>query len=189
MALFRTIDPVAEPVTLAEAKAHLRVVHDDEDALIADLIRAARQHVEADAGLALLDQGWRLTLDDWPCDDEARIAVHPVRAVTGVTVFAADGAGAILDPGAYELDPHARPARLAFRQPGAALRRFNGVEIDLSAGFGDTGAEAPDGLKRAILLLVAHFYEFRGAFGPQDQPVSIPAGYERLIAPWRARRL
>jgi uncharacterized phiE125 gp8 family phage protein len=66
---------------------------------------------------------------------------------------------------------------------------MNGVEIDFSAGFGEAGADVPDLLKRAILLLVAHWFEFRAGFGPADQPASYPAGYERLIAGYRAGRL
>lgn len=189
MALFRTVDPQAEPVTLSEVKAHLRVDHDDEDELIGSLIAVARRQVEADTGLALLAQSWRLTLDDWPEDDVALIPLHPVVSVTGVTLFGPDGAGAILDPSAYELDRFSRPARLGFRQPGAALKRFNGIEIDIAAGFGGTGSDVPDTLKRAILVLVGHFFEFRAEYGAVDQPVSIPTGYERLVAPWRSRRL
>ncbi len=189
MALFRTLEPAGEPVTLAEAKAHLKIDHPDDDAEIAALIRAARRHLEADAGVALIEQGWRLTLDDWPDDDVATIRLHPLIGVAGVTVFGADGAGALLDASAWTLDRVSRPARIAFLSPGPALRRFNGVEIDLVAGFGPTGTDVPDTLKRAILLLLAHFYEFRAEFSAMDQPVSIPAGYDRLVAPWRARRL
>ncbi len=48
MTLFSTrSQPAAEPVTLAEAKAHLRLRHDSEDELFAGLIRAAREEVEA----------------------------------------------------------------------------------------------------------------------------------------------
>jgi uncharacterized phiE125 gp8 family phage protein len=47
----------------------------------------------------------------------------------------------------------------------------------------------PDLLRRAILLLVAHWYEFRAGFGPDDQPASYPAGYERMVAGYRAGRL
>ena len=63
MTLFRTLAPGAEPVTLAEAKDHLRLQHASEDELLAGLIRAAREDVERATGMALIDQTWRLALD------------------------------------------------------------------------------------------------------------------------------
>ena len=66
---------------------------------------------------------------------------------------------------------------------------MNGIEIDFLAGFGEAGTDVPDLLKRAILTLTAHWYEFRGVLGAEDQPASYPAGYERLIAGYRTREL
>jgi len=43
----------------------------------------------------------------------------------------------------------------------------------------------PDTLKRALQMLIAHWYEFRGAISPGDQPVSIPPGFEALIHPFK----
>jgi len=66
---------------------------------------------------------------------------------------------------------------------------MNGIEIDFTAGFGEAGTDVPDLIKRAMLALVAHWYEFRASFSGREQPVSFPPGYERLVAPWRLRRL
>jgi uncharacterized phiE125 gp8 family phage protein len=44
-------------------------------------------------------------------------------------------------------------------------------------------------LRRAILVLAAHWYEFRSSYSPADQPVSYPPNYERMIAGYRDRRL
>lgn len=189
MTLFRTVDPAVEPVTLAEAKAHLRLDHDSEDALLTGLIRAARDEVEKSAGLALIDQSWRLALDRWPRSGCALIAKHPVKEILSVTAYGPDGEASLVDPGTYEFDGLSRPARLHFSAQAAPLRAMNGIEIDFAAGFGEAGPDVPDLLKRAILVLVAHWFEFRAAFGPDDQPVSFPVGYERMLAGYRARRL
>ena len=189
MTLFRTVAPAAEPVTLAQVKAHLRISHGSEDDLIAELIRVAREEVERSTGLALIDQSWRLVLDRLPRHATVNLFRHPVRAIISVTVYGADGE-AVLVPGSdYQLDPLSRPARLHFEKAPEAPHRMNGIEIDFSAGFGEAGTDVPDTLKRALILLVAHWYEFRAQIDPGDQPVSYPAAYERLIAPYKLRRL
>jgi uncharacterized phiE125 gp8 family phage protein len=66
MTLIETDPPLAEPVTLADLKAHLRIDVNDEDALLESLIRVARAHLEAVTGTALMPRGLRLVLDDWP---------------------------------------------------------------------------------------------------------------------------
>ena len=182
-------EPAVEPVSLADAKSHLRVTHDADDAHIADLVAAARQHVERDAGLALIEQVWRLYLDDWPLDRCVRLRRHPVRRLEAVTVFDERGDPHVIEPSAVRLDAVSRPARLVVGDtvPGGAT--LNGVEIEFAAGFGETGADVPGELRRAILLLVAHWYEFRGAVAARDQPVHVPAGFERLLAPHRMRRV
>lgn len=189
MALFRTVDPAAEPVTLAEAKAHLRVDHTSEDALIGSLTIAARQEVERQTGQALIDQDWRATLDDWPLENVVQLRPFPVRQILAVTIYDENGAASILPPADYQSDANSRPARLLFHnrpEPGLCM---NGIEIDFRCGYGAAGTDVPDLLKRAILMLVAHWYEFRASHGADAQPVSIPAGFDRLIAGYRTGRL
>ncbi|MDR7222624.1 head-tail connector protein [Aminobacter aminovorans] len=189
MTLIRTVAPTAEPVTLVDAKAHLRVTHTSEDGLISGLIRAAREDVERATGMALIDQTWRLVLDRWPADNFVMLMRHPVRQVLSVTIFGSEGAASIVNPADYQLDMLSRPARIHFDRAPERLRVMNGVEIDFRTGFGEAGTDVPDLLKRAVLLLVAHWYDFRTSFGPDDQPVSYPGGYDRLLAGYRMWRL
>lgn len=189
MTLFRTVAPEIEPVTLAEAKAQLRIDHDSEDTLIAGLIRAARAEVEDRTGTALIAQSWRLALDRWPADGLVRLRRHPVREILSVTAYGSEGEAALVDPADYAADLASRPARLLFGRPPSPLRRMNGVEIDFEAGFGEAGTDVPDLLRRAVLVLVAHWFEFRAAYRAQDQPVSVPDGFDRLVAGYRTGRL
>ncbi|HXM32309.1 MAG TPA: head-tail connector protein [Chthoniobacterales bacterium] len=58
--------PTAEPVTLDEAKLHLRVTGTDDDAYIAGLITAARQLEEKIQNRAFLTTTFRMQLDSFP---------------------------------------------------------------------------------------------------------------------------
>jgi len=187
--LFRTVEPAADPVTLAEVKAHLRIGHDSEDVLLAGLIRAATAEVESRTGLALIEQSWRLTLDAVPASGLIRLRRHPVREVLSVTIYGPDGEAMLVDPVRYQADLSSRPARLLIVEPTRPVRAMNGIEVDFTAGFGEAGTDVPDLLKRAILVLVAHWFEFRAVYRSEDQPVSEPPGFARLIAAYRVRRL
>ena len=182
-------EPAVEPVALSEAKDHLRVDQAADDGLIESLIVAARTHVERETGLALIEQTWRLYLDDWPEDRCVRLRPYPVRHLERATIFDAEGDPHDIPADWLRLDTVSRPGRLHVSDaapPGASM---NGIEIEFVAGFAESPPDVPDGLKRAILLLVAQWYEFRGAYAASDQPVAVPVGFDRLIAPYRDMRV
>lgn len=181
--------PVAEPLMLAEIKAHLRIDGTDEDGLLAGLVRIAREHLERATGLALISQGWRLYLDCWPQSGVLEISRGPLLAVDAIRAFDELGEESEVALTGHVLDGARRPARLWLRESPAARQAINGVEVDFTAGFGESGAEVPDTLKRAMLLHAAHMFEFRGAVPIEMQPASVPEGYDRLVAPFLMRRL
>ena len=189
MTIAELMPPAVEPVTLAEVKAHLRLDTDDEDALLAALVRAAREHLEAETGLCLIVRLLRLYLDDWPEGRVIQIARGPVQAIEMLTVYDDFGVPVDVSTAGYVLDGAARPARLILPERPATGRAMNGIEIDFTAGFGESGADVPDTLKRALLLHVAVMFELRGVIAAEDQPGAVPEGYDRLVAPYRLRRL
>ena len=88
MALVYRSGPAVEPLSLSEAKAHLRLETTADDALVTSLIITSRLHIEAALGLALTSQDWTLVLDAWPATGVVNIPMRPVTAVTAVRVRA-----------------------------------------------------------------------------------------------------
>ncbi|MCH9806763.1 MAG: head-tail connector protein [Alphaproteobacteria bacterium] len=191
MSLQMTSGPAIEPITLAEAKAHLRVDGTEEDQLISSLILTSRLHIEAALGLALITQAWKLLLDKWPKTAEVRIRLRPLQSVSEVKVYDTDGQAAIVPPEHYISDTTGNPGRLVparqgWPQPG---RRANGIEIAFTAGYGDAETDVPAPIRQALLLLVAHWYEHRDPVEIGTPGVAIPAAVSRLLKPYRLARL
>jgi uncharacterized phiE125 gp8 family phage protein len=190
MALVMTSAPAVEPVTAAEAKAHLRVDGTAEDVLIASLILTSRLHIEAALGLALITQGWRLTLDRWPAGGEVRFPLRPVQSVGSITLRASDGSSTVVAPDTYLLDGQALLPRLvpnvAWPAPG---RGAAGIEIAFTAGLAAAAADVPAPIRHAILLLVAHWYEHRDPLEIGAASAAIPPAVSELLQPYREVKL
>ncbi|ADZ71351.1 head-tail connector protein [Polymorphum gilvum] len=180
-----TNPPAVEPVTVEDMRAHLRLAHEAEDALLAELIAAARSQVERETRRALIAQGWRAYFDAWPAGRIVRLPVAPVIAVAAVTVYGTDGLPADLDPVDWRLDGPAARLRVA---AGAGGDAANGIEIDFTAGYGAAPADVPAPLRQAIRLLAAHWYEHREA-GSDLALASVPHGLDRLLSVYRVPRL
>lgn len=191
MPLILTSPPAVEPVSLAEAKAHLRLDGAAEDVLIGSLILTSRLHIEAALGLALITQGWTLVLDRWPDRDSLSLPLRPVQSIAAVRVLAADGTPALLDPGSYLADTAATPPRLVRTGPPwpDPERAAGGIEIAFAAGFGPVPASVPEPLRQALLLLVAHWYEHRTPAEAGLAATAVPAALSELLLPYRLKRL
>lgn len=184
MPSIQTSPPATEPVSLAEAKAHLRITHNDDDAYITTLIKTARASIEAQTGLGLISQGWSVFLDDWPDNGVIELPLAPVLDIADIKVYGDDDTFAVIDPAHYYEDKVSRPARIILRgsrswvAPG---RVANGIEILLTIGF----ISVPEPLREAILQLVGHWHETRGDETVDEKPL----GFGQLIQPYRELRL
>lgn len=169
MALKLVTAPTEEPVTLADAKAHLRLDGTDEDSLVTSLITAARQWCEGYQNRAYVTQTWDLVLDAWPRDsepDRVRIPLPPLQSVASVKYMDADGVQATMPASDYLVDVASQPGRLVLAYgkswPTVTLQPAAGIEIRFTAGYGAATA-VPETVKQAIKLLVGNWYENREA--------------------------
>ncbi|MFZ1812910.1 MAG: head-tail connector protein [Rhizobiaceae bacterium] len=176
--------PAGYPVSLEAMKTHLRVTQEDDDGYLQELVAAATAHVEAITGLSLLEQDWRVFLDDLP-QHWVTLPLRPVLQITQVRHFNLDGDPTILPPTEWILDNASDPPRFALTQVSGLELPCNGLEIDMTVGFGSTGTDVPDTIRRAILLLVAQWYEVRGATSDAAVTAIEPPGLHALLRPWR----
>lgn len=184
--------PAAEPVTLAEAKALLRVETADEDALISTLIATARVSVEAATGRALMTQTLDYTLDGWPHGRALALPRPPLQAVESVTLRDAAGVETAWPAQNYAVEtPGDRPWLVL--APGVvwpALERAAGaVRIRLRCGYGDQAEDVPPPLRHAVLLLAAHWFENRVPVVVGAPAARFPVGVESLLSAYRLVRL
>ncbi|NNM72652.1 head-tail connector protein [Enterovirga aerilata] len=179
--------PAVEPVTLAEAKAYLRLDGDDEDAVVASLVAAARQVLECATRRAFIAQTWRVRLDRWPEGRVVALPLAPVLAVAAVRVSPGAGPALVLDPALWRLETDAEPPRLvadpAAPDPGIPS---GGIEIDATYGFGPAPADVPAPLRLAIQRLAARWFERRG---DEDGEGVMPAEILSLVAPFLRPRI
>lgn len=202
MRVKRVMENAAEPVSLADVKAHARVDGSADDALLTSLIGAAREWAERYTGRAFLRQGWQAWLDRWPRADELVLRPAPLLRVTAVTLFDEADATRVLDPAGYFVDCIGEPGRLVLRSQAMrpyGLRAANGVMVAFEAGYGDAPEDVPEIIRTAIRQLVAHWYEHRGeelmAGGVQSETVkhyslfNVPLVIQALLNSYRIQKL
>lgn len=188
MDLVLAIGPAVEPVTLQEAKDHLRVTTTDEDTLIQSYIKAAREHVETFTRRALMQQTWDLFLDAFPSSSEIALPMPPLQSVISFTYTDKDGVQTVWDPSNYLVNANKEPGRLVLAYgkswPAVTLLPTSGIAVRFAAGYKD-GASVPEAAKLAIKTLVARAFENRE---PMPQAAQEIAGTVEAIL-WPSRVL
>jgi len=202
--------PAVEPVTLAQAKAHLRVDFSEDDAYISALIIAARQQVERMTNRAIFNRTMLLTLDyfPWPgwgtttgstANDyymqwyfrglSIRLPLPMTVSVESLSYLATDGVTVVtIDPSNYTVDLTSEPARISpapgFTWPYQQNYIPGQVRVNFTAGTYGDGVEVnkcPQTIIWAMYLLIGHLYENRSA-ASADSLKEIPLGVAELLA-------
>jgi len=203
--------PTDEPITLEEAKAHLRVTHSSEDDYILALVTAARSMIENETHRALMSQTLEYTLDYFepPLIYGQAIALRrptvielprpPLRSVSLVTYLDGSGATATLHDttGSPQVDDALVLVNvLDDRLPGGIAPVANGpwpatydqlgaVAIRYVAGYGADGAGVPMPLIQAMKLAIGHWFEHRESVSETPSIAELPMGVQFLLNPYR----
>jgi uncharacterized phiE125 gp8 family phage protein len=154
--------PVEEPLTVAQAKAHCRVVHDAEDALFARWIAAARGVCESSLRRKFVTQTWDWTLSGFPCRRWLDLPYPPLQSITSITYVDPDGAIQVMDLADVAVQPGS-PGRVVLKS-GMSWPTVKSdpdvVVVQFVCGYG-AGADVPAAIAQAMALLIGESSEFR----------------------------
>ncbi|WP_407308521.1 head-tail connector protein [Desulfosporosinus sp. SB140] len=155
--------PAMEPLSLEEAKHHLRISGDDDDAIITSLITQAREYCEGYQKRRYITQTIELVLDSFPSENYIEFtSFSPIQSVVSVKYYGTDGAEYIFDAENYIVDTDSLVNRIALgynkQWPSTALQPINAVRIRFVAGYGDA-SEVPESVKWAMVMQMRLAYD------------------------------
>lgn len=178
--------PTSLPITLLEAKEHLRVDHSTEDLLIEQLIKAAADYVggrNGYTGRALNTQTWDVYFDAFT--DVMQLPLPPLQSITNIQYRDTDGNYQTLSTALYSVRTATEPAAILVKdgeQYPSTQIAWDAVKIRCVFGYTST----PDAIKAAVKLVIGDLYQNREA-----QTLSNGAIYEinntvkSLLYPYR----
>lgn len=196
MAIRIVTPPAAEPVTLAEAKEHLEILHNDRDDYISGLIAVAREHLEWATHRALVSRTLELVLDTFPYW-EIELPVNPVLSISNVKYDDVDGNEQTVDAANYYLDNVREPGWLlpieGFSWP-ATINAANSMRVQFIAGYAsgtdsppDLAENVPEAAKHAIKFLIGSWFENREPMS-KDQLFPVDKSFDVLASQLRIYR-
>ncbi len=188
--LTRQTSPAVEPVTVAEAKAHLRVDVSDDDTYIGTLITAAREWCEQYLDRTLVNTQWVMRFDSFPPDGTQDIELpRPPMSLAGTTTAVAltftyeNGTTATYSTASYRVDRSSTPGavKTLYGQTWPPhLMDDNAISVTWWAGYGSAGSSVPAAVRHAILMVVGILYEKRAA-AESGSLNEVPFGVKSLL--------
>lgn len=182
--------PATTAISLAEAKAFLRVDsdYDDDDSYITSLIGVATNVVEQFTRRRLITQTYNIYYDEFsPFMD---LQVGNVANVTHVKYYDTDNTLQTLDTSEYDVDIRVKPGRIYQAEDGNfpdTYERANSVEVEFVVG--SAASDVEDAIKQAMYIVIGRYYENRQDVVMGTQVNELPLMVEHLLTPYRLLEL
>tara|TARA_R110000868_G_scaffold62906_1_gene189850 strand:+ start:220 stop:888 length:669 start_codon:yes stop_codon:yes gene_type:complete len=198
--------PSIEPITLSEARNHLRLDLDVDDTLVNTYIQASRNWAENYTGRAFINRTMQMFLDGFRIGDSPlwegmktgpyvvnysniiELGLTPVSSLSSINYYTDDDTQHVWAASNYYVDLISEPAKIVIRDGGTyptSLRPANGLEINFVAGYGDNTTDVPQAIRLAMLQFMAYLYEHRGDY---DGNIEAPSILRGLLEPFKVYR-
>ena len=186
-----TLPDAALPV--AAFKQHLRLgsgfgQDTVQEPVLASFLRAAMAAIEARTGKVLIRRSFGWSFNTWRDCAALDLPLSPIHAVTQVAQVASDGTPTVVNASQYWLERDAQQPRLKPTRGNLPnIPAHGSVQVTFDAGMAVAWAGLPADLQQAVLMLAAHYYEYRN-----DTSLTggcMPFGVTSLIERFRKIRL
>lgn len=182
--------PATTAISLAEAKAFLRVDsdYDDDNSYITSLIGVATNVVEQFTRRRLITQTYNIYYDEFP--PYMDLQVGNVASVTHVKYYDTDNTLQTLDTSEYDVDIRVKPGRIYQAEDGNfpdTYERANSVEVEFVVG--SAASDVEDAIKQAMYIVIGRYYENRQDVVMGTQVNELPLMVEHLLTPYRLLEL
>ena len=184
--LRRITEPVFEPVSVSDAKEHLRIdaSFTDDDTYLQTLIEAGRVWVETASSRTLIRTRWQAKLDMFPAKD-IELPMPPLMSDDVVVTYIPSDRPEYVDVPFtdFRTDRDSVPQIIRPQWNGTwptARGAENDVTIKYWAGYGTASSSVPAAARHVILMLVAHWYNTREAVLPGGMN-QVPMAIEQLM--------
>lgn len=151
-------------VSLDQAKRQIRVLDNDSDSELQELILHATSRVENITGIPLSTCQYEQTFDRWsPFGDAMRLTKWPVQSLDSIQYIDTNGTTQTLATTQYKFSDYRRPARFyrAYSVAWPTVRdEVDSVLVTYTAGYANSG-DAPEDIVKAILFLIGHWWQHR----------------------------
>lgn len=179
--------PSVTPVSLAEAKLHLRIDVADDDALVTRLVDVATEQAEKYTGRAFVTR----TLKAWYDGFAAilRLPYPPFLAISSIDYTDDAGNARTLASTEYQVRAESSWATVApaYGKTWPATQDiYDAVSVTYTAGYGSNASDVPAAIRQAILMMVATMYEHREDLVVGLSATEIPATSRLLLANYAA---
>lgn len=193
--------PTSEPLTLAQAKDHLRLPQDltDFDSKLNLFIPGARAYLEDSFSLRIMKQQVLLTFSQFPRQDRLRLPVWPIQSVDVFKYIGVDGTAYTLNVGAtggagvqllsrLNRKPVELVLPFAAVWPAQILTTADGIQISLTCGYMNGKSPEtlplPPSIQQAMCLMLAHWWDNGAAVtvGTLMQSKALALGVDEIMA-------
>lgn len=205
--------PTFEPVTLDEAKKHLRLEHTNDDVLIETvIIPGVRDFAERHTGTIIpvrtftavydtifqtkfnADMGWwdgvrEGAISTTSYANSLELPLPPLVSIEEVRVINRAAESSVFDDTNYYADTYSEPGKLVLNEAKlwpADMREQNAIEIDFTAGYAQDSI--PPMLKVACNQIVSHWYENRELYEVGTILARVPVSAMSILERFKIKR-